>query len=325
MNKPLSVQLVHDTMCSDLAIRWLDAPRGGDRILSREDGSTNRSDLIGPFNFSTPHRIQVLGPAECELLNKAAGDYENDKGREQGLLPDELDAVLKRDTDLVLITDNQTAPAALLTTSKRLGIAVFNSPASYSDCINILRYRLLQYLAEIKVLHGVFMDVLGNGVLITGASGVGKSELALELISRGHILVADDATEFRRIAPDTIEGRCPELLQDFLEVRGLGILNIAQMYGHASTRRRKILKFIIQLQVMQPAEMNEAIDRSSDTAEYRSLLGVDIREQLIAVAPGRNLAVLVEAAVRNYILASSGYNASSEFNSRQKKAMEPKS
>jgi len=307
-------------MCSDLAIRWLDAPRGAERILSREDRSANRTELIGPFNFHTPHRIQVLGPAECELLNKAVSENVSDQN--QRLLPDELDVVLKRDTDLVLITDNQSVPAALLSTTERLGIAVFTSPASYSDCINSLRYRLLQYLAEVQVLHGVFMDVLGNGVLITGASGVGKSELALELISRGHILVADDATEFRRIAPDTIEGRCPSLLQDFLEVRGLGILNIAQMYGHASTRRRKILKFIIQLQIMQATEMNEAIDRSSDSSEYRSLLGVDIREQLIAVAPGRNLAVLVEAAVRNYILVSSGYNATSEFNSRQKAAME---
>jgi len=321
LNKPLSVQLVHDTMCSDLAIRWLDAPRGGDRILSREDRTANRSDLIGPFNFSTPHRIQVLGPAECELLNKAPGDGKTETDQIPARLPDQLDVVLKRDTDLVLITDNQPAPNALLTTTKRLGIAVFTSPASYSDCINILRYRLLQYLAEVKVLHGVFMDVLGNGVLITGASGVGKSELALELISRGHILVADDATEFRRIAPDTIEGRCPELLQDFLEVRGLGILDIAQMYGHASTRKRKILKFIIQLEVMSPSEMNKTIDRSSDIAEYRSLLGVDIRKQLIAVAPGRNLAVLVEAAVRNYILVSSGYNATSEFIYRQKRAL----
>lgn len=334
MNKPLTVQLVRDTMCSDLSIRWLDEPRGGERILSREDRSASRSDLIGPFNFSTPHRIQVLGPAECELLNKAPlqsqnqpnnenqSEHNNENDLGQWLLPDQLDLILKRDTDLVLITDDQSAPAALLTTTKRLGIAVFTSPESYSDCINILRYRLLQYLAEVRVLHGVFMDVLGNGVLITGASGVGKSELALELISRGHILVADDATEFRRIAPDTIEGRCPELLQDFLEVRGLGILNIAQMYGHASTRRRKILKFIIQLQIMPPAEMNDTIDRSSDAAEYSSLLGVDIRKQLIAVAPGRNLAVLVEAAVRNYILVSSGYNATSEFISRQQQAME---
>ena len=166
------------------------------------------------------------------------------------------------------------------------------------------------------------MDVLGTGVLITGDSGVGKSELALELVSRGHILVADDAPEFRRIAPDTLEGRCPEILRDFLEVRGLGILNIARMYGHAHTRKRKILKFIIRLELMQASDLNERIDRSSDEMQTLEILGVGIPEQTIPVAPGRNLAVLVEAAIRNHILVNTGYSATSEFFARHSAALQ---
>jgi len=176
-----------------------------------------------------------------------------------------------------------------------------------------------------STIHGVMMDVLGTGVLITGESGVGKSEVALELVSRGHILVADDAPEFRRIAPETLEGSCPPLLRGFLEVRGLGILNIARMYGHAHTRRRKILKFIIELKVMNPGINNESIERLQDVHGERDILGVRIRKRTIPVAPGRNLSVLVEAAVRNHILTDTGYDATADLIQKQAMMLEQNS
>jgi HPr kinase/phosphorylase len=163
------------------------------------------------------------------------------------------------------------------------------------------------------------MEVLGVGVLITGESSIGKSELALELISRGHSLVADDAPEFRRIAHNTIEGNCPQLLRDFLEVRGLGVLNIRRMYGHAATRHRKVLRFIVRLELMDDFH-NEP--RLSNIERIRNVLGVEIAELTLPVAPGRNLAVLVEAAVRNYLLRKSGYDSGVEFESLQAQLME---
>lgn len=310
MRQDLTVQLVFDTMCSNLQASWFTKGVGASRVLSRETGADPRPNLIGPLNFSSPNRVQMLGKAECAQL-EATINGENELER---LLPDTC--------DLIVITDNRKPPETLQQVAAHHDIAIFCVTSSYNDCLNLLRYRLTQYLAETRVLHGVLMDVLGTGVLITGGSGVGKSELALELVSRGHILVADDAPEFRRIAPDTLEGRCPELLRDFLEVRGLGILNIARMYGNAHTRKRKILKFIIRLELMQADELNEQIDRSTDEIATRDILGIYIPEQVIPVAPGRNLAVLVEAAVRNHILVNTGYNAASDFIARQADALQ---
>ena len=318
MQQDLTVQLVFDTMCSDLGASWDGSRRGGARILSRDTSDSSRPALIGPLNFSTPNRIQILGKAECAQLQP-----DTDLARTIGADSiTELERLLSSSCDLIIVTDHQESPAVLQEVSERHDIAIFRVASSYTDCLNLLRYRLTQYLAESQVLHGVMMDVLGTGVLITGDSGVGKSELALELVTRGHILVADDAPEFRRIAPDTLEGRCPELLQDFLEVRGLGILNIARMYGHAHTRKRKILKFIVRLEPLKAHELNQRIDRSADEKNIRTILGVNIPEQIVPVAPGRNLAVLVEAAVRNHILVNTGYNSTSEFISRQTRALE---
>ncbi len=307
----LTVQHVFDTMCEGLGVRWVTGLEGGNRVLTRDMEPSIRPSLIGPFNVNIPNRVQILGRAETTLLN--ASSLEANRIDINGLLHPQC--------DLIIVTDGNELPDVMSALSEQQNIPVFIAECSYNDCLNTLRHRLTQFLAERSVLHGVLMDVLGTGVLITGESGVGKSELALELISRGHILVADDSPEFKRIAPDTLEGSCPPLLQDFLEVRGLGILNIAQMYGHAQTRKRKILKFIIKLQAMKTEELNQNLDRASDIHTEKEILGVVIREQIIPVAPGRNLAVLVEAAVRNHILTRAGYSANDDFIGKQKAAI----
>lgn len=309
---PLTVQQVYDTMCQDLALHWYGGPRGTSRVLSRDSDPENRPNLIGPLNFNSPNRVQLLGRAEIALLD-------DDR---PGADVSRLEATLTNQCDLVIVTDGQRPTDHLARLSEQLELPLLITETSYIDCLNTLRYRLTQELADREVIHGVLMDVLGTGVLITGESGVGKSELALELISRGHILVADDAPEFRRIAPETLEGRCPPLLQDFLEVRGLGILNIARMYGHAHTRRRKILKFIIHLSAMEAEELNQSIDRSVDLQSERIILGITIPERLLPVAPGRNLAVLVEAAVRSHILSNTGYNATDDLVSKHAAQLE---
>jgi len=294
-------------MCHGLSMDWAAGTEGGERVLSRNTAAENRPNLIGPLNTSTPNRVQLLGRAELALLDS--------------LPAADIEATL-RSTDLLIITDGQAPPPLLREFADRNTIALFVAHCSYNDCLNTLRYRLTQDLAERRVIHGVLMDVLGTGVLIIGDSGIGKSELALELVSRGHILVADDAPEFSRIAPETLEGRCQPLLQDFLEVRGLGILNVARMYGHAHTRRRKILKFIIELKAMQDEHVNDSIERGSDQHQERDILGVTIRQRTLPVAPGRNLAVLVEAAVRNQILHSTGYNATADLIHQQSRLLE---
>lgn len=198
------------------------------------------------------------------------------------------------------------------------GTPLIFSPKPCSAIIDLLRIYLSARLADTINLHGVFMDVLGMGILITGDSGVGKSELALELISRGHGLVADDVVEMARIAPTTIEGRCPGMLRDFLEVRGLGLLNIRTIFGESASRRKMKLKLMVHLQKTATAADAPRLPLDAQTHE---VLGVPIRKVVIPVAAGRNLAVLLEAAVRNTILQLRGIDSMQDFMDRQQRTM----
>jgi HPr kinase/phosphorylase len=195
---------------------------------------------------------------------------------------------------------------------------------SSQKLIGLLRHYLGAELAEKTVLHGVFMEVNGMGVLLCGESGVGKSELALELITRGHRLVADDAPEFFRVGPDTVRGRCPEVLRDFLEVRGLGLLDIRNMFGDSAIKPSKDLRLIVHLARMREEDIRQ-VDRLQGSYRQRTVLDVELPEVTIPVASGRNLAVLVEAAARNHILLRKGYNALEAFMQRQRNQIQKNS
>ena len=184
--------------------------------------------------------------------------------------------------------------------------------------IDLLHIYLARRFADTVSAHGVFMDVYGMGILITGDSGVGKSELALELVTRGHGLVADDVVELARTAPTTIEGRCPSMLRDYLEVRGLGLLNIRTIFGETAARRKMKLKLVVHLQEFAAGEDSPRLPLDSQTQE---ILGIPVRKVVFHVAPGRNLAVLLEAAVRNCILQMRGIDSMSEFINRQQQAV----
>jgi HPr kinase/phosphorylase len=177
-----------------------------------------------------------------------------------------------------------------------------------------------QVAAESTSLHGVFMEVQGLGVLIKGAPAIGKSELALELISRGHRLVADDIVNFSLVEHGHLAGDCPELLQDFLEVRGLGILNIRELYGDNAIQTSKQLDLIIQLEMAEKLAP-QLLDRLSIKSQEEEILRVKIPRLTVLVAAGRNLAVLVEAALRNHLLLLRGVNATEQLIQRQNHAM----
>ena len=305
----LSVQRLFDERRERLGLAWAAGMAGGSREFTGAMLHKPGVGLIGHLNLIHPLLGQVLGPREIEYLERIDAPV-----REQTAAN-----IVGGDTVVVLVGDGLAAPASLLDAAGRAATPVITSTEPSQHVINVLRPYMQQELGEITTLHGVFLDVLEIGVLITGDSSIGKSELALELISRGHGLVADDVVELQQIGPETIQGRCPPLLRDFLEVRGLGVLNIRSIFGETAVRPRKVLRLMVHLDM--PVGGLEPKDRLASRSGTQDILGVEIPTVTLAVAPRRNLAVLVEAAVRNHILLTRGVDSTREFIERQAAAM----
>jgi len=268
------------------------------------------ADLVGYLNYIHPYRVQILGEREVSYLTK--GSIEDCSRR--------INRIITLEPPVLVVADGQVAPDMLISMCERGNLPMFSTPESAAFVIDVLRAYLSKHFADRTSVHGVFMDILGMGVMITGESGLGKSELGLELISRGHGLVADDAVDLYRINQTTIEGRCPELLQNLLEVRGIGLLDIKAIFGETAVRRKMRLKLIVHL------VRRETLERDYERIPYQPLtqdiLGVPVRKVVIQVEAGRNIAVLVEAAVRNAILQLRGINTYEEFVERHRRAME---
>jgi len=303
----ISVAQLYDDNRDKLRLSWIGGTAGSQTHLRRDSGGT--AALVGHLNLIHPNRIQVLGGHETAYL----------AAFEEKTLFQMLGNLFAVHPAAIVVADGAPADVRLLKAAEAAGTAVFASPLPGAQVIDRLRSYLGKKLAETAERHGVFMDVLGMGVLVTGDSGVGKSELALELISRGHGLVADDVVDISRIAPDRLEGRCPPLLKDFLEVRGLGVLNIRTIFGETAVRPRMNLKLIVHLE--RPAHAGAEAERLPLHELSDDILGVAVRKVVIPVAPGRNLAVLLEAAVRNYILQLRGIHSTAEFAERQQAEM----
>jgi len=221
---------------------------------------------------------------------------------------------------IIICSQGNALPAAMVELCEARQIAVMQSALNDSELLDITRYLLSHALAESCNQHGVYLEVYSLGIFITGKAAVGKSELALALVSRGHRLISDDVTRFARTAPDLVEGSSPQLLTDFLEVRGLGIVNVRAMFGANALKRDMPLSLIINLVTLDPDNGAE-FDRLGDQQKTREILGLDFPEVTLPVAPGRNLAVLVEAAARNYLLQDNDYNAAQDLIARQNLAL----
>lgn len=294
-------ELVRDN-ASDINFIWLAGEQSADQTLSNKTGRAS-ADLVGHLNLIHPSRIQVVGAEELAY-------YTNfDAERRQHL----LEELLAGGVPAILVAEGLEAPAGMRDFCETHRIPLLSTHFDAAQLIDLLRIYLGKRLAPKTLMHGVFLDVLGVGVLITGESGLGKSELALELISRGHGLVADDAVELSRIAPSIVEGHCPPLLQNLLEVRGLGLLDIRTIFGETSVRRKMKLSLMVHLIRSTP----ENFERLPVQDQTEDVLGVPIRRVMLQVAAGRNLAVLVEAAVRNTILTLRGIDTMGEFIERQ--------
>ena len=295
----VNVARLHDDNREGLALAWV-AGREGGTAVRRE--AAQAASLIGHLNLTHPNSIQVIGAYEA------------------GMVAGFVDKLLESHPAAVIVADGVAPPPALVESATRTRTPLFTSPLPAPRVIERLARYLAKALAETVELHGVFMDVLGLGVLITGESGVGKSELGLELISRGHGLVADDVVEVSRIAAGALEGRCPPMLKDFIEVRGLGVLNIRTIFGETAVRRKMKLRLVAHLARPSPGARDPS-ERLPLAALSEEILGVTVGKVIIPVAAGRNLAVLVEAAVRNEILKLRGIDSMAEFLARQSSEM----
>ena len=267
------------------------------------------ADLVGYLNYIHPYRVQILGEREVAYLVRGS---EEDCVRR-------VSRIVTLEPPVLVLADGQAAPEALLRVCERAQIPMFATPESSAFVIDVLRAYLSKHFADRTTMHGVFMDILGLGVLITGESGLGKSELGLELISRGNGLVADDAVDLFRINQTTIEARCPELLQNLLEVRGIGLLDIRAIFGETAVRRKMRLKLIVHL--VRRENFERDYERIPAEPLMQDVLGIPVLKVVIQVVAGRNIAVLVEAAVRNTILQMRGIDTYQNFMQRQRLAM----
>ena len=268
------------------------------------------ADLVGYLNYIHPYRVQIVGRREVAYLSDATPDVAERR----------ISRIVTLEPPVLIVADAQVAPDKLVAMCDRADIPLFATAESAGHVIDVVRGYLSQHFAERTTRHGVFMDILGLGVLLTGESGLGKSELGLELISRGHGLVADDAVDLFRVSQTALEGRCPELLLNLLEVRGIGLLDIKAIFGETAVRRKMRLKLIVHL--VRKETMEREFERLPYEPLYEDILGVQVRKAVIAVDAGRNLAVLVEAAVRNTILQLRGIDTYQEFIRRHQAAMD---
>jgi HPr kinase/phosphorylase len=313
MNNELTTRDFIQKYGESLGLHWQAGHQGADRLL-QNDKLTRGTALVGYLNLVRPNLIQVLGAEEVNYLTQLGKNSRKDA----------ISCLFDNQPAMIIfsnIKNSNKIVIEFLDFANQKGCPLLTTELNSENLIERIQYRLTRLLGDSKIIHGVFMEVMGIGVLLTGASGIGKSELALELLSRGHRLIADDAPEFRRSSPESIRGRCPLLLKDFLEVRGLGILNVRAMFGDSAIVETKRLRLIVHLTNISE-KTSWDIDRIGGSKRKQNILEVDVPKVNIPVAPGRNVAVIIEAAVRNHVLFLNGYSASEDFMQRQQKIME---
>ncbi len=313
MQSSLSIREFHKRFQKRLQLSFASGQVGLDREIKLSTQDDNSYEAVDYLNIVRPSSVIVIGIKESEYLISL----------DVNQLYQLLDDLFSGPVTTFIMSRDATISEQAIRYCHDAAYSVLRSEMQDSDLLGNLRYFLNQLLAEKTTEHGVYLEVHSIGTFITGESGVGKSELALSLISRGHRLIADDITEFSRIEPDAIDGIHPGMTNDFMEVRGLGIVNIRAMFGANALKRNKTLRMIVNM-VNFTIENSHQFDRLGSSKKTRNILGLEIPELTLPVAPGRNLAILVEAAARNHLLQMGGYNSAEDFIEQQRRAIQSK-
>ena len=274
-----------------------------DRRIKVKDISRPGLEMAGYFNYYPIERIQVLGKTELSFY----------KGLEEKLQIERAEKLLIDPVPCVILSRGFEPPNSLLEAAKKSQIPILGVEMETTEFISILTNLLDSLLAPTKTIHGVLVDIYGVGVLITGSSGIGKSETALELVKRGHRLVSDDAVELKRVTGKSIIGTSPELLRHLLEIRGVGLIDVVKLYGMGSVRIHKEIDVVVKLEVWQQGKSYERLGLEQ---KYYEIFGVNLPLLEIPVAPGRNLAIIMEVAAMTQRSQKMGINTPEEFNQR---------
>ena len=292
-----------------LDLELLAGGEGLDRRITIPHPQKTGLALSGFDAYLREGRVLVFGESEIRYLESL--DHEGRGGV--------LRRILQYPLPCVLITNGFDPPPEVLIEADRARVPLLRTRTGTPDAISRLSALLDGYLSARSTIHGVLLDILGLGVLVTGESGIGKSECALDLVVRGHRLVADDSVELRCRAQSFVLGSCPELTRHHLEIRGLGIINVQDMFGIASTRTSKRVELVVQLERW---EAGREYDRLGLDDRFFEVLGIRIPMVTMPVAPGRNIAILVEVAARNQLLRAGGYHAARRLVARVDHALE---
>ncbi|KGX86198.1 HPr(Ser) kinase/phosphatase [Pontibacillus litoralis] len=276
---------------------------GVHREIFTSDIARPGMEMAGYFKYYPSERLQLLGKTELSFFLELS--HEQKKDRAMQLCTDV--------TPGIVITRGMDVPEEFVEAANEAGVPIMRSPYKTTRVISRLTNYLETKFAPFTAVHGVLVDIYGVGVLITGQSGVGKSETALELVKRGHRLVADDSVEIRQEDFDTLIGNSPPLIEHLLEIRGLGIINVMTLFGAGAVRSHKRITMIINLELW---DQNKQYDRLGLEEETMRIMDVEVPKSTIPVRPGRNLAVIIEVAAMNFRLKRMGINAAEEFSER---------
>lgn len=297
-------------VAKDNGINLVYTPEDSQNIMVSST-DVNRPGLVlgaGFFDHFEPRRIQVIGNAETMFLKKLPEELRRER----------LTEFLRRRPTAVIVTHRNEVDPALLELAGYFEVPILSTPENTSDFMATLISYLHVQLAPQITRHGVMVEVYGEGLLITGDSGVGKSETAIELIKRGHRLIADDAVELRKVSSQTIVGRAPDIIRYYVELRGIGVVDVRRLFGMGSVKETEKVDMIINL---EPWVQGKMYDRMGLETEYTDIMGIMIPSTTIPVKPGRNLAIVLEVAAMNNRQKRLGYNTAEEFNRKLLESM----
>ncbi|NTU26131.1 HPr kinase/phosphorylase [Bacillus tequilensis] len=284
-------------------LELISGEEGVNRPITMSDLSRPGIEIAGYFTYYPRERVQLLGKTELSFFEQLP---EEDKKQR-------MDSLCTDVTPAIILSRDMPIPQELIDASEKNGVPVLRSPLKTTRLSSRLTNFLESRLAPTTAIHGVLVDIYGVGVLITGKSGVGKSETALELVKRGHRLVADDCVEIRQEDQDTLVGNAPELIEHLLEIRGLGIINVMTLFGAGAVRSNKRITIVMNLELW---EQGKQYDRLGLEEETMKIIDTEITKLTIPVRPGRNLAVIIEVAAMNFRLKRMGLNAAEQFTNK---------